>query len=226
VIDTVTHKGTKAPTLDPDQLKMAGLLVPADLSPNELHDVISALRASTSIAHTPEDVIVAIGQAVHDVRNKNRTVTVDGVTRPDLARPGSADEGPITSPSQVDPDPGLVAPNSDEALVIVRDAPPEIIGRWFQADDRELALGDEAADWKARHLNTRIGGQMLLDIRHFVTNRGEGKWEVKLVFTLQTTTGQRLIEHNFFVDRGRETSGLGARVGDLTFEPFILINFR
>lgn len=224
VIAAVQTKGGQGPELDPDQLRMVGLLVPADLRPEQVQEVVSTLRGA-STARTPEDVIVAIDQAVRNVRNMNRTVTVDGVARPDLMPTPSSDgssavDGPVTSPEQVEP-----PVSADDPAEIVRAAPPAVIGRWFRAQDRELVLTDEGAQWKARHVNALVGGQLLQDVGFVVANRGEGQWTLRLTFKLTARgrqSDQKSIEHTFFVDRG-DLGGLGAQVGDLHFAPYAVM---
>jgi len=183
-----------------------------------------ALRSASTV-RTAEDVIVAIDQAVRDVRNKNRTVSVDGAARPDLAQTSGGDEstaadGPVTSPDQVEP-----AVSTHDAGAVVRAGPPAVIGRWFRAQDRELVLTDEGTAWKAQHVNTLVDGQILQDLGHVVTNRGEGQWSLRLTFKLTgrgRNTDQRSIEHNYFVDRS-EQNEIGVQVGELHFAPYLMM---
>lgn len=223
VIAAVTHKdGGHGPVLDADQLRMAGLLVSPDLGPDQVREVISTLRSTSSVARTAEEAIIAIDQAVRAVRNKSRTVTVDGVARPDLAQSSDSDglasagEGPVTSPSQVDA-------NRDEAFIIVHEAPPAVIGRWFRADERDLVLTDEGARWQSTHLHRVVGGERLMRVVPAISSRGENCWDLQLRFELQPTgQGIRAVTHRFLVERG-EASSLGAQVGELAFEPYIMV---
>jgi hypothetical protein len=224
VIAAVMHKdGRHGPVLDADQLRMAGLLVSTDLGPDQVREVISTLRSSSSAARTAEEAIIAIDQAVRAVRNKNRTVTVDGVARPDLAQstddggPASTAEGPVTSPSQLDA-------RQDETSTIVHAAPPAVIGRWFRADERDLVLNEEGAKWQMAHVQQVIDtGERLLKMVPVISSRGEGRWDLELRFELRRA-GQSAtsITHSFMVERGAASS-LGAQVGDLAFEPKVML---
>ncbi len=223
VITAVTHQGGPGAVLDADHLKMAGLLVPADLTPAELREVVSQLRSS-SPARTPEDALIAIDHAVRAVRNRNRTMTVavDGgaptALSPsvDTEDAGLTGEGPITSPSQVDG-----SAKQDDAFTIVHEAPPAVIGRWFRADGRDLVFNDEGTSWAATHAHQMVGSAHLLQVVPVISSQGEGRWDLLLQFRLQGP-GQRLVrvEHRFMVERG-EASSLGAQVGELAFEPYV-----
>jgi hypothetical protein len=222
VIAAVTHRaGGHGPVLDADQLRMAGLLVSADLGPDQVREVISMLRSSSSVARTAEEAIIAIDQAVRAVRNKNRTVTVDGVARPDLAQSSDGEgaastaEGPVTSPSQVDA-------KQDETFTIVHEAPPGVIGRWFRAKERDLVLSEEGARWQSTHLHQVVGDEHLMKIQPVISSRGENRWDLQLRFELRSTgQGVRAVTHRFLVERG-EASSLGAQVGELAFEPYVM----
>lgn len=223
VIAAVMHKGDgHGAVLDADQLRMAGLLVPPDLGPDQVREVVSALRSSSSVARTGEEAIIAIDQAVRAVRNKHRTVTVDGVARPDLAHsshgeePASTAEGPVTSPSQVDA-------KRDETFTIVHEAPPAVIGRWFRADERDLILSEEGTRWQSAHVHQVIGGERLVRVVPVISSRGENRWDLQLRFELQATgQGIRAVTHRFMVARGEATS-LGAQVGELAFDPYVIL---
>jgi hypothetical protein len=153
-----------------------------------------------------------------------RTVTVDGVARPDLAHSADDDgsaptgEGPITSPSQID-----AAAKQDDAFIIVHEAPPAVIGRWFRADEAKLVLSEEGARWQSTHVHQLVGGEHLMKVAPVISRRGEGRWDLQLRFELRPAgQGVRSITHRFLVERG-EASSLGAQVGDLAFEPYVML---
>lgn len=229
VIDAVMHKGGHGPIFDADQLRMAGLLVSPDLGSDQIREVISMLRSPSSNARTPDEAIIAIDRAVRAVRNKNQTmtVTVDGVASADSAPTPNIDgavltgEGPITSPDQLDA-------KQDDAYAIVHETRPAVIGRWFRAEDRSLVLTEQGAAWRAGHRGERIGGERLVEFDYQVSGEGEGHWDLQLRFKLKAAGASghgatRTVEHRFLVERGRASS-LGAQVGELAFEPYVLLS--
>jgi hypothetical protein len=63
----------------------------------------------------------------------------------------------------------------------------------------------------------------LIAVDHDVTNEGPGKWGLSLRFTLDTSGARRVIKHRFHVYVGGEDDGLGAKVGDLKFEGYVIV---
>ncbi|MDQ3364602.1 MAG: hypothetical protein M3680_04155 [Myxococcota bacterium] len=241
VVDSVTRRGGPGPELAPDQLAMVGLLVPADLTAEESDAVLAAVRDKPGRVRTADDAIIAIDAAVREVRDRGRTVTVDGVARPDLAGGGAAEggegtssgeggrHGPITKPSQVDGGGGggvgASPPAISDALVVVRTLPAAVVGGWFEARNGELVMNAAGTQWIADHQGASIGESSRLEvILTTITDTAHEKWDLAVAFELQENGKRRIVRHTFLVERGGGADGLGAKVGDLKFEPYAVID--
>jgi hypothetical protein len=97
-----------------------------------------------------------------------------------------------------------------------------VIGRWFRANERDLVMSEEGARWQSTHLHQVVGGEHLMKILPVISSRGENRWDLQLRFELRSS-GQRVraVTHRFLVERG-EASSLGAQVGELAFEPYVM----
>lgn len=113
---------------------------------------------------------------------------------------------------------------ADEALAVVRSAPPALIGQWFEARGDELELNQIGEAWKAAHIPMAIGDRTLMGLRTRVSKSGAGEWGLRLEFFVQDGTGRRFqINHDFSVSIGAKPI-LGAKVGNLVYEPFVMID--
>jgi hypothetical protein len=99
-----------------------------------------------------------------------------------------------------------------------------VIGRWFEVVDGELMLNAEGARWRDQHEAADIEDRALRDTLYVITKRREGRWTLKITFELQAGRGREAIAHDFFVELHGKPSGIGAQVGELRFEPFVLLN--
>ncbi len=248
IYNAVAHGGAKDPELDPDQVRMLGMMVPSDLSSAEVEEVIGQLAAGTK-ATAAEDVFAAIDTAVREVRDRKCAVSIDGVDRPDIAHPAdgpitgpgqipsdkgpitsphqlpSVNKGPITSPSQLPAGSGADvsgAAKTYDIETIVRHAPAEYIGHWFALRGGKLVLSDAGARWKAEHDNALVIG-MHLKTSETIKAEEPGRWTVVITFNLEDrhTRSQVALDHSYFVSQAETSSGIGARVNGLTFEPFM-----
>jgi hypothetical protein len=229
VLEAVTHKGP-GPQLDADQRMMIGLLVPSDLTPAELAEVISQLTSAMSKAMSAEDVIVAVSNAVKDVRARTRkqSITVNGVpattmgssdedaTKDDETEPtrSTGEPGPITSPDQLGP---------ITALEIVQTGEPAVISRWFEVKDDALVLSSEGRAWADAHRMQKLAAHTrLASVEHVVRKVGD-LWDLSVTFQLDVDGARASETHGFFVIRGLQSHSIGARHGDLTFEPYEVV---
>jgi uncharacterized coiled-coil protein SlyX len=218
--------GGSGVALDPDQMKVLSALIPADLTEVEMVEAIAILRGGGDPAKSPQDAMVAVEGAVRRVRDRRRTVSVNGVPRSDLQDAGSDADGPVTSPEQVDrprAGGGTDAPVRDDVETIVRDAPPEVIATWFEVQGGNLVMSAAGYEWKARALHALVGDMHLVAVEPFMTSRGPGRWNVELKFTLKSLSGNKHIDHTFFVEQGTSTPVLGATANGLAFEPYTMI---
>lgn len=246
LVDALTLDGLKkGPSLDADQIAALGILIPSDLSEQEVKEVLVVLKSKQSKAKTSEDVIAAITNAIHEVRSKQRTVTVDGQARPDLAAAGqesgapvkddglitapSQVEGPVTSPSQIDTGvTGAEDANAtplSHALAVVRGGSPSVIARWFRREGDALVLSPEGERWKAEHVNTSVGdGLELMSVEGSAEKRGDG-WFLSVRFELWTENGDKKISsHSFGVTPSNGPPVFGATFDGLTFEPIVIVD--
>lgn len=226
IVDAITRKG-QGPQLDQDQRTMIGLLT-SDLTPAEAAEVIARLQSPTSKATSADDVIVAVSNAIKDVRARTRkqTIKVNGV--PVSTDESSTDEakdteptrtrgdGPVTSPGQLD------APLT--ALEIVESGEPAAIARWFEAQGDSLVMSAEGTAWVARYQGKALSAATnLISMQHSARRMESGRWDLSITFKLSVGGTRHRSTHTYFVIRGLETHGIGARHGELTFEPYAMV---
>jgi hypothetical protein len=225
VVDSITGTGAGA-GLTADQIRALGMVVPEDLTADELTEIITQLRSSGSKARTAEDVFDAVTKAVHAIRNRNATVKVNGQVQTNLGggsdgkeqeqKPSSGD-GPITSPDQVE--------GPSRPMEVVRGGDPATIGRWFRRAGDELIWSAEGMAWKSEHLNSELAPGTTLDVVETdMTSAGKGTWGLAVTFVLLGAGGQRTrVPHRFHVYVGGEDNGFGAKVGELKFEGYVIV---
>lgn len=227
VVDALTSRGPGA-LLTADQIKMIGLLVPQDLTADGLTDLLATLREVGGKARTAEEVIEAVSLAVRAIQNRNRTVKVNGEARSDLSAGGATDErvketsgstgsaGPVISPNQVD--------GPTRAMEVVRGGDAATIGRWFKADESQLVWSTEGEAWRNEHERTVIAPSTeLVGIEETITNSGANRWNLELRFRVRQGDDHDIFIHRFLVYRGGEDDGMGAKVGELKFEGYIVV---
>ena len=82
----------------------------------------------------------------------------------------------------------------------------------------------EGKQWHQAHTNSELEpGRRLLAVQEVITNSGPGKWNLALTFSIRRGNARISITHNYAVQRGTEPSELGARAGDLVFEPYTIV---
>jgi len=241
ILDAVTKKGSGS-QLDVDQRVMIGLLVPPDLTPQEVAAVIAELTGSTATTTSPEDVIAAIDSAVRSVRDRTRnqaimvngvpaptaadadanddTTTTDGepggmatVTDQTPAPTGTNDEGPITSPRQV-----------ATALDIVRSGDPSVIRTWFELKGDALAMSAAGRAWTSAHAKSEIAPNIKLDlVKPSIQSTDAGVWDLSLTFQVVDNGKTKNLTHRYFVKiKGRDGVATGS-IGELSFDQYTLI---
>jgi hypothetical protein len=233
LIESVSRRGLKGPTLTPDQLTTVGLMA-HDLKQEELPAVLELLRKQDHVTQTPEELMIAIDQALREVRNRKAFVRVDGKERPDLAdptgergpimTPSQANTGPITSPGQVDSGSGTGTQSKPEPLTsedIVRGLPDYVVARWFEVSGDDLVLSKTGAQWIQEHRAAAIADEQLVSTEPAVANTGPNKWRLEVTFRLRNESGAiRPITHRFAVQRSGEPE-FGATAGDLSFQSIV-----
>jgi hypothetical protein len=113
----------------------------------------------------------------------------------------------------------------DDALVVIREAPPGVIGRWFEVRGEELVMNDVGEAWKAAHLGAKIGHHELVNMKIRIANVRPGEWNLHLAFIGKDSAGKRQnAKHDFWVSRGGNPTP-GAKVGELGFEPINMIDW-
>lgn len=118
------------------------------------------------------------------------------------------------------------APERDGALKVISAAPPAVIGQWFSARGEELEFNEVGQAWKSAHIGTQIGGYKLVKVQTRVVKHRSGQWDIRLVFTNTDSAGKvKDAKHDFWVTRGGKAE-LGAKVGDLAFEPIVMIDLN
>lgn len=195
ILDSIrTSAGTQA--LSPEQLAMIGMIVPADLKPSEVQQVIAAIHAGSGQIATGGQVIGAIGEAVRDVRRG--TVSPTSTSSSD-----AVSSGPVTSPNQIDA-------KADPATV-VSSAPASIVSTWFQERTGQLVLTPAGEAWQAANVGKlSVEGRTLRGMSFVVTETGDGGWDLRLTFSLESGR----IAHAFFASR----AGV-----QLVLEPYVLL---
>lgn len=113
---------------------------------------------------------------------------------------------------------------SDDVAAVVRAAPPAVIGQWFEAHGDDLEMNEVGKAWTSEHSGARVGDDKLVEVKSTARKIGPEQWDLHLVFVIkpQGRTISKL-EHDFWVLRG-EKPRVGAKVGDLAFEPFGMIS--
>jgi hypothetical protein len=143
--------GANGAVLSPAQIETVGMMVPHDLTPEELHAVIAAVRRGGA-SNDPEEVVAAIDAAVRARREPAQqvSVSVDGVARPDLG------PGAVSSPAQID------GP-SDKTLSVLPEVrvvkyfPPDVAAAWFEVQGDQIVATAAQAEWIAEHTGKEIG---------------------------------------------------------------------
>lgn len=223
-----------------DQRVMVGLLVPKDLTPQELAAVIAELTGGGAKISTPEDAIAAIDSAVRSVRDRTRTqaIMVNGVPAPsDVdadadstttdSEPGSTvavtdqtqatlgtnDEGPVTSPSQL-----------ATALDIVQSGHPNVVRTWFELKGDALVMSAAGRAWQSAHAGTMIAPRIkLLTVTPSSRPTDAGMWDLSITFKVDDNRTTKKLVHRYFVKiRGLDGDGTGS-FGDLSFDPYFLM---
>jgi hypothetical protein len=229
VVDALTTRGRAGAVLDRDQIKMIGLLVQNDLTADELAELLATLRESGTKARTAEELIEAVSTAVRSIRNRASTVKVNGETRNDLSagtpgaervdeshRESGGGNGPVTSPGQVE--------GATRAIEVVRGGDAAVIGHWFKAAGEELVWTQAGEAWRGEHVGAEVApGTELFAADVNITNSGPGQWRLEIRFQLLSGETEHPITHRFSVYVGGEDNGMGAKVGDLKFEGYVVI---
>lgn len=230
ILQAVTKKGA-GHGLDVDQRVMIGLLVPPDLTQQELAAVIAELTGSGEKMTTPEDVIAAIDTAVRSVRDRTRTqeIRVNGVpadgdadtddhaepttTTDRTPSPSARKEGPITSPSQV-----------ASALDIVKTGNANVIRTWFELEGDALVMSPTGRAWKSAHTSTMIAPNIqLLTVTPSIRPTDTGMWDLSITFVVKDGSSRKRLTHRYFVTmKGYEGVRTGT-ISELSYEQYTLI---
>ena len=92
--------------LNREQVAAMARIVPRDLTPEQFDALRARLiddgRGQRRKSIDPYDLLAMVDEAVRDLKEVSVTVTVDGAARDDLAPLSADEEGPVTSPDQVD----------------------------------------------------------------------------------------------------------------------------
>ena len=114
----------------------------------------------------------------------------------------------------------------DDALQIIREAPPGVIGRWFEVRGEELVMNEVGEAWKAEHLGVKIGNLELVDMRIQARRVRAGEWDLHIAFVGRDSARElQNAKHDFWVSR-RGNPTPGSMVGDLGFEPINMIDWN
>ena len=247
ILDAVTKKGPGQGFND-DQRVMIGLLVPLDLTPQEVAAVIAELTGGrASVTTSPEDVIAAVDRAVRSVRDRTRkqAIKVNGVpvssdadanastdvdadttttttdsepgsngTLPGQTRApfGTADKGPITSPSQV-----------ATVLDLVQSGDPNVIRTWFELKGDALVVSAAGRAWQSAHAGTVIEPNIRLrSIKPSSVPTGTGLWDLSITFVIDDHDARKNLVHHYFVMSPALAVGSDSS-SELVFEPYMLI---
>lgn len=218
--------------LTPADITKLGTLVPSDLTPDQIRQIVATLQGSGPRAPSGADVLREVERAVHAARGEPSTATADG-TPADGGEGGAVTSprqvegrgGPVTSPGQVS---GAKTEKSehpraiDDPQTIVESAPPQVIATWFVEKDGELVPSPEFERWKGDHRGAHWGDAQLADLFATTTRNGDGRWNLELAFRVYQGQRERRMRHHFFVQRG-PASSLGAQANGLSFEPYAVV---
>ncbi len=243
ILDALKKKGTGQDFND-DQRVLIGLLVPQDLTPQEVAAVVAELTRSGAKAPTPEDAIAAIDAAVRSVRDRTRTqaIKVNGVSSPsavDADDDGDADVDTATT----DGEPGTVTVTDQQrapfdskedgpitspsqvatVLDLVQSGDPNVIRDWFELKGDTLVMSAAGRAWRSAHAMTMIAPNIdLRSVKPTIVRRSSGIWDLSITFVVEDNGAKKSLVHHYFVMSAPDAVGPGSS-SELVFEPFTLI---
>ncbi len=243
ILDALKKKGT-GQGFDDDQRVMIGLLVPQDLTPQEVAAVIAELTRNGAKATTPEDAIAAIDGAVRSVRDRTRTqaIKVNGVSAPS-AGDEDADGEPDVDATTTDSGPGTSVPDQQPApfgrkddgpitspsqlatpLDIVQSGDPNVIRTWFELKGDALVLSAAGRAWQSTHAKTMIAPKIKLEaVTPSIRPTDAGMWDLSISFVVKDRgTDKKLVHRYFVMMKGYEGSDTDFS-SELSYEQYTLI---
>jgi hypothetical protein len=228
VLDVIERKGVR---LDEAQVRALEYIVPPTLTDDEAVELLQALisQGEALVAgQDPHDVLAAVDQAVRDLKPSTMRVKVDGKDRPDLAsQPDTETRTP--EDAALDQSEHERGAGDDEAketataydlVVIVEKLPESVVESWLSF--RRGLETDGFAAWRDMNRGAELPGQewTLFDAALTVDRAADGgRWSVMARFDLRSPTGQRDIEHHFFIDRSDDGLPVAERISMFTVRP-------